>query len=271
VWANALDHRFSGGELAGHSLGNLVLVGLSQTLGDFAEATAHVAALLGVTARVLPATSAAVDLCAETGEDAEPGEGVGDGADFADGEDVADGRVKGPRAEYSRTLVGQALIAHSTERARRVWLRPERPAVPDEVLAAIAVADQVVLGPGSLFTSVLAVCAVTAIRDALAARTEGRIYVCNLGPREPETSGFGADDHLRALADHGVAVDTVVCDPATQVGVPSLAGLSWTGGLDAGAALSVVQARVARPNGHTHDPALLAGVLEALSGAVQGV
>ena len=78
------------------------------------------------------------------------------------------------------------------------------------MLEAVADADQVVIGPGSLFTSVLAVCVVPGIRDALAARTGGRVYVCNLRPQLPETAGFTAEDHLRAVLDHGVPVDVMV-------------------------------------------------------------
>ena len=99
--------------------------------------------------------------------------------------------------------------------------RPAEPPVPEAVLEAIATADQVVIGPGSLFTSVLAVCAVPGIRDALAARSGGRVYVCNVGLQIGETGGFDADDHMAALADHGVVVDAVVCDPAAPVGALS--------------------------------------------------
>jgi uncharacterized cofD-like protein len=234
VWADALDYRFSdrSGELAGHSLGNLVLVALSQTMGDFVTATAELAHLLGVTARILPATSEAVALCAEI---------EGGGVTEVD---------------------GQANVAHSAAPIRRVWLRPPDPMAPAEVLAAIASADQVVLGPGSLFTSVLAVCAVPGIRQALAERDGGRVYVCNLRPQDPETAGYDADAHLAALAAHGVAIDAILCDPSTTVGVPGPAA----GGAEPGPrAVRVVAAPVAGPSGHSHDPALLADVLSRLA------
>jgi len=232
VWADALDYRFSdrSGELAGHSLGNLVLVALSQTTGDFVAATAELAHLLGVTARILPATSEAVELCAEIG-----------------GGEVA----------------GQANVAHSVAPIRRVWLRPPDPAAPAEVLAAIASADQVVLGPGSLFTSVLAVCAVPGIRQALAERDGGRVYVCNLRPQDPETAGYDADAHLAALAAHGVAIDAILCDQSTTVGVPGPAAA--LGAEPGPRAVRVVAAPVAGPSGHSHDPALLADVLARLA------
>ena len=81
---------------------------------------------------------------------------------------------------------------------------------PPEALAAIVAADQVILGPGSLYTSVLAVTAVGALPRRVASRTGGRIYICNLREQVPETSGFDVAAHVRALRDHGVVVDMVI-------------------------------------------------------------
>jgi hypothetical protein len=100
----------------------------------------------------------------------------------------------------------------------------------------------------------LAVCAVPAIRDALNARRTGRIYICNLATQDAETKGLHADAHLAALVAHDVVVDTVICDPATEVGA-----------LSAGSSAHVVTAALAAPNGHSHDPAALAEVLVALA------
>jgi uncharacterized cofD-like protein len=234
AWAKALDYRFAGGDLDGHSVGNLVLVALSETTGDFAGAVARVARLLGARATVLPATAVAVVLSAEM--------------------DDRDGPAKRVR------VVGQAKVAHSPRRLRRVWVDPPDPPVPGEVLEAIATADQVVIGPGSLFTSVLAVCAVPGIRDALAARSGGRVYVCNVGHQIGETGGFDADDHMTALADHGVVVDAVVCDPTAPVGA-----LSKSAPGRAGDSVQVATAALAAADGHSHDPVLLAAVLERLA------
>jgi uncharacterized cofD-like protein len=239
AWAKALDYRFKGGDLDGHSLGNLVLVALSETSGDFAGAVAHVAGLLGARAKVLPATSVAVVLCAE--QDEPHGNG-------------GEGRLMGQ-------LVGQVKVAHAPGRLRRVWVVPPSPPVPEAVLEAIATADQVVIGPGSLFTSVLAVCAVPGIREALSARSAGRVYVCNVGLQIGETGGFDADDHLAALSDHGVVVDAVVCDPAAPVGALSTAAAraARPGGVQVAAAALVAA------DGHSHDPCRLAPVLERLA------
>jgi uncharacterized cofD-like protein len=238
AWAEALDYRFRGGDLDGHSLGNLVLVALSETTGDFAGAVARVAELLGARARVLPATSVAVVLCAEQ-----------------------DGPIGGGSEAQ---LVGQVKVAHAPGRLRRVWVDPPNPPVPDAVLEAIARADQVVIGPGSLFTSVLAVCAVPGIRQALSARSRGRVYVCNVGHQIGETGGFDADDHLAALSDHGVVVDAVVCDPGAPVGGLSTAVARTA---RAGAPVQVATASLLAADGHSHDPHLLAPVLERLVGS----
>ncbi len=210
-----------------------MLVALSETTGDFAAAVAHVGRLLGARAQVLPATSMSVVLCAE--------------------QDTPDGG--GGQAQ----LVGQVKVAHAPGRLRRVWTDPPNPAVPEAVLEAISTADQVVVGPGSLFTSVLAVCAVPGIRQALAARSGGRVYVCNVGHQIGETGGFDADDHLAALADHGVVVDAVVCDPHAPVGALS------TSAARAGHGVQVATADLVAADGHSHDPRLLAPVLERLA------
>jgi len=238
VWAKALDYRFTDGELAGHSLGNLVLVALSEATGDFAAAAGEVAHLLGARGTVLPASAVPVRLCAQ---------------------------IQGP--EGTARVVGQARIAHSGPGVRRVWLEPPSPPAHPAAVDAIAEAALVVLGPGSLFTSVLAVCAVPGVSQALAASRAGRAYVCNLSPQEGETEGYDADAHLEALAAHGVVVDTVVCDPSAKVGLPSTAALAQVGG---GHPARLVQAEVARPNGHTHDPRLLGAVLRTLVGPQVG-
>jgi uncharacterized cofD-like protein len=222
VWQKAFDYRFPAGELAGHSLGNLMLLGLTEATGSFIEAIAAAAGLLGVQARVLPATAGAVDLKAVAG---------------------------------GREVVGQVNVMHAAAPIRLVSLVPPDPPAPAEVLEAIEQADQVVIGPGSLYTSVLAACIVPSIRQALAARRSSRVYVCNLAAQTEETTGLDAGAHLAALADHGVPIDVVVCDPTTEVGVP----------VPAAGGPQVIAAPVAAANGHAHDPERLAGVLEALA------
>jgi uncharacterized cofD-like protein len=119
-----------------------------------------------------------------------------------------------------------------------VSLVPADPPAPPDVLEAIAAADQVVIGPGSLFTSVLAAAVVPGIRDALMATRARRIYVCNLRPQIPETAGYTSEDHIRALREHGVHPDVVLT--------------------------STPERPLARSDGAAHDPVLLAQALEDL-------
>ena len=179
TWARAFEHRFDAGELEGHALGNLVLVGLAETTGDFIAALDEAGRLLGAQGRVLPATTEPVMLKAE----------------------AAGGSVEGQVA------------VQNTGRIAAVSLVPADATAPAEALAAIAAADQVVLGPGSLFTSVLAVVAVPAIREALAATSARKVYVCNLRQQQPETAGYDFAAHVAALEGHGVVVDDVLAHP----------------------------------------------------------
>ncbi len=146
LWASAFEHRFAGGELDGHALGNLVLVGLTQTLGSFTLALEEAGRLLGAVGTVLPATDQPVVLHATAREPVSQG---------------------GDRS--LRRVEGQVAVAN-TPGIRRVALEPADPAPPAAVLDALASADQVVLAPGSLYTSVLPPLLVPATRAAIAAR-----------------------------------------------------------------------------------------------------
>jgi len=218
VWSRVFEHRFEAGELEGHAVGNLVIAGLASALGDFNVALEEAGRLLGAVGRVLPATSVPVVLKAE----------------------AADGPVE-----------GQVRVS-STSRISGVGLVPPDAAPPPAVLRAIAEADQVVIGPGSLFTSVLAVIAVPAIRLALAATEARTVYVANLRPQAPETAGFDVAAHVAALQSHGLTPDVVLRDPA---GLP-------LGDID----VEWVDAPLAADGGTVHDPARLASALTQLLG-----
>jgi uncharacterized cofD-like protein len=215
--ARAFERRFTEGELAGHALGNLILAGLLDVSGDLVVGVDEAARLLGAVGRVLPATTELVVLKAE-----------------ADAGEVA----------------GQVAVA-STERIRRVSLVPDDARAPAAAVAALGRADQIVIGPGSLFTSVLAAVAVPAIAEAVAGSAAQRVYVCNLRPQVPETEGYSVADHVAALVGHGVAVDVVLCDTSQgmAVGEPGL---------------RVVDRALAGSNGLVHEPARLAGALSDL-------
>ncbi len=218
VWSTAFEHRFDAGELEGHALGNLVIAGLAASTGDFLFAVAEAGRLVQAGGTVLPATTVPVVLKA----------------------DAAGGAVQG------QVAVGQA------GRIARVSLVPVDPEPPAAALEALARADQIVLGPGSLYTSVLAVVAVPSLREALAAARGRKVYVCNLRPQVPETEGYDVAAHLAALEGHGVEVDVVLCDTTRlPLGAP---GRPW------------VDAPLARPNGLAHDSGRLAAALVDLVG-----
>jgi uncharacterized cofD-like protein len=232
LWAGAFEHRFTGGELEGHALGNLVLVGLSERLGSFSAAVDEAGRLLGAVGRVVPACAEAVELKAEV---------AGDRAGVSDVEEVE----------------GQVAVANSAN-IRRVGLVPADAEAPPEAVAAIAAADQVVLAPGSLYTSIVAVVCVRALRDAIAATPAHVVQVGNLRPQLPETAGLDGTDHLAAVLDHGGRVDTFLYDSEGQLAVDAervrVLGVEPVAGT------------MAAPNGHSHDPVLLASMLSALGG-----
>jgi uncharacterized cofD-like protein len=213
VWGRVFEHRFAEGDLEGHPVGNLVIAGLTSALGDFRLALDEAGRLVGATDDVIPATTEPVDLKAE----------IDGGA----------------------PLEGQVQVSNADAPITRVSLVPPDPAAPPEALAAIAAADQVVIGPGSLFSSVLAVVAVPAITEALAATSATKVYVCNLRPEPHETEDYDAARHLAALQAHGLEVDVVLHDPEAMPLGP-LTGVT------------VVPCRLARPDGLAHDPGRLA-------------
>jgi 2-phospho-L-lactate transferase/gluconeogenesis factor (CofD/UPF0052 family) len=128
---------------------------------------------------------------------------------------------------------------------------PPGAAAPAEAVEAVLGADQVVLGPGSLFTSVLAAAVVEDVRDALKRTAARRVYVCNVRAEAGETRGYDVAAHVAALRRHGIEPDVVVA----QRGALPLG--------DVGA--EVVEADVVRPHGLAHDPARLGDVLAGLA------
>ncbi len=218
LWGRVFEHRFDSGELEGHAVGNLIIAGLTSTTGDFIAALDEAGRLVGAVGRVLPATTTPVVLKAE-----------------ADGSPVE----------------GQVTVAQ-TPRVSRVSIVPPDAEPPPAALEALARADQVVIGPGSLFTSVLAAAVVPALSTALARTSAQKVYVGNLRPQVPETEGYDLAAHVEALAAHGLEVDMVVHDP---------------GGMPRGdLRVPCVEREVGREDGSGHDPDKLAEALSALVG-----
>jgi len=214
--AVAFERRYDEGELAGHALGNLILLGLIDATGDLVQGVREAALLLGARGDVLPATTEPVVLK----------------ADSAQG-----------------TVAGQVAVM-GTGDLWAVSLVPDDAQPPPLAVERILGAEQVVIGPGSLFTSVLAAVSVHDIAEAVAQSDAQVVYVCNLRPQVPETDGFDVAAHVAALARHNVMVDVVVCDSIQGMGI---------GATD----ICVRDVPLTGENRLVHSPAKLA---EALSG-----
>lgn len=206
---DALEHRFSDGDLDGHAAGNIWLAALLESASNTVEALDVLAAMVGARGRILPSTHGSVDLVAHTGH------GV---------------------------VQGQVAVA-STIGVERVSTQPTDPPVPIEVVAAIAEADAVVVGPGSLFTSVLAAL-VPGVLRAIEASEARVVYVANLNPKSDETRSFSLADHIRAVTRHGLRPDVVLADRAEANG-------SQTNSFPTD--FELVFRTVAQPNSFLHD------------------
>ena len=167
------QYRFSDGSgLAGHSFGNLFIVAMSGVVGNFEDAIRQTSRVLAVRGQIIPSTLANVTLYAKTDD--------------------------------ARTIQGESSISGSKVdgRIKEVFLQPEDPPAHPEAVRAILDADMIILGPGSLYTSVLPNLLVKGIRRAFAASPAMKVYVCNVATQPGETDGFGVIDHVGAVEEH---------------------------------------------------------------------
>jgi uncharacterized cofD-like protein len=195
--AAMMQHRFTGSDpLAGHPVGNLVLCGLMEVLGDPVAALDHVAALVRAAGRVLPMACDPVWIEADVrgADQGRPGEVI--------------------------TVRGQHAVAVTRGEVETVRLTPARPAPCVEAVAATKDADWLIFGPGSWYTSVIPHLLVPELADAIAHSPARRLITLNLAV-EQETSGLSLPDHLAALTRYlpGLRVDVVLAD-GNAVGDP---------------------------------------------------
>ena len=193
TWRDVLQHRFDGdGPLAGHAVGNLLIVALWELLDDPVAGLDLVARLLRANGRVLPMAAVPLDIEADvTGlDDADPG------------------RV--------HVVSGQAEVATTAGRVQQVRLVPQSPPAYPESVAAIRSADWVILGPGSWFTSVMPHLLVPDLQEALSVTRAHRLLILNLESRTTETADFTAAGHVDSFALNapGVRLDVVLADPS---------------------------------------------------------
>lgn len=174
------QYRFTDGEaLEGHSFGNLFLVAMTSITGDFDTAIKESSKILAIKGRVLPATLSPVTL----------------GAVMEDGNKV----------------VGESSITSDSRRIDHVFLKPTECSPPDEVISAISEADLIVLGPGSLYTSIIPNLLIGGIVEAINASRAVTVYVCNVMTQPGETDGYKASDHLNALLKQAAGLKVDYC------------------------------------------------------------
>jgi uncharacterized cofD-like protein len=165
------QYRFHAGRgLRGHSFGNLFLTALTDVTGDFAEAVRVSGEVLAIRGRIFPATVENVSL-----------EAV-----------MSDGKI----------VSGETRIARSGKRIRRLRLHPRHVRPLPEVLEAISHANLILIGPGSLYTSILPNLLVSGVSEAIEASSATRVYIANLMTQPGETQGYSLTDHVRAIYRH---------------------------------------------------------------------
>lgn len=171
LMSEMLRYRFSSGSgLAGHSLGNLILAAITDISGDFVTAVRELSRVFAVRGRVLPAAGEAVVLSAE----------------------MEDGSI----------VTGESKIPEAGGRIKRVFLEPSEVEPLPEAVAAIEEADAILIGPGSLYTSILPNLLVPKLAEAVMASEAIKIFVCNVMTQPGETDGYTVSDHLQAIYDH---------------------------------------------------------------------
>ena len=225
--------------LGGHAVGNLLIAAMAALEGgDFEEGVRRMNRVLAVRGQVLPVSPTPLTLHAT----------------------LRDGQ----------TIAGQSLIARSSG-IERVWLTPDGVACSEDAVAAIAEADLVVLGPGSLYTSLLPALLLPEIRAAVESTSALCVYVCNVATQDGETAGYDLAAHVEALAAHtspGIA-DVVLANGGAGARAPGTYRAEpvrltrWPPEIEPAPRLAIDDV-VAPANAHHHDPARLAGALLGL-------
>jgi uncharacterized cofD-like protein len=196
------QYRFSDGnpELDGHPFGNLFISALSEITGSFEDAVVESGRVLAVHGRVLPATLHDVRLVAD---------------------------VQLPHNITEVRVEGESTIPKFPGNVQRVWLEPNNPAAYPQVIQAILAAELIVIGPGSLFTSIIPDLLVPDIVAAIQASRALKIYVCNVATQPGETDGYTCEDHIKVLNEHiGESIfDIIVVNNKYESQLPS--GSEW--------------------------------------------
>lgn len=195
------QYRFGeGAGLNGHNLGNLFITALADITGSFEEAVAESGRVLAVQGRVLPSTLHDVKL-------------------------VADKAVKNSQSDVR--ISGESKIPLTDGRITRVWLEPDNPLAFPPAVQSILNADLIIVGPGSLFTSILPNLLVPDLAEAIKASRATKFYICNVATQTGETDGFSTADHIRTIEKHlnQRIFDLVICNQKQDLNLPD--GVDW--------------------------------------------
>lgn len=244
MWRDTLQHRFGGhGAMAGHALGNLLITGLAERLGDTQAALDQVAQWTGSAGRVIPVCPQPLDIEA----------------------DVA-GLDDDPRV--LRSVRGQVAVATTPGTVRRVRLTPAQPPASAAAVEAILEADMVTIGPGSWFSSVIPHILVPDVAQALNETEATVVVILNLSPEAGETHGFTTERHIHVFSQHApqLRVDYFLADERTATSAGERENIARAADrLDAQVVFAPL--REVGEDGvalNRHDPNRLAAALQAL-------
>jgi uncharacterized cofD-like protein len=236
LMSRLFQYRFGeGSALGGHSFGNLFVLAMTGITGNFEHALRETSRVLAVQGVILPSTLQEVEICAQ----------------FTDGSEVC----------------GESTIPEIGKPIERISLRPNHPAAQPEAVSAILDADLIVLGPGSLYTSVMPNLLVEGIAKALIQSDGIKIYVCNVATQPGETDGYNVQAHVDALVRHLPGqvnpLDVVIAPRHPDGAPPAEPGVSL---VNAGPSRSpqprvIVEDVVRADQPLRHDPDKLAAVL----------
>jgi uncharacterized cofD-like protein len=194
LMSKVFQYRFASDTgLKGHSLGNLFITALTDITGSFESAIAESGRVLAVQGRVLPATLHDVRLVADI--------------------NVPEGQVR---------VTGESMIPKTHGKIQRVWLEPNNPLAYPPSIQAILSADLIIIGPGSLYTSLLPNLLVPDLAEALRASRALKFYICNVATQPGETDGYSSNDHVKTIESHmrGRIFDLIICNNRDNLVLP---------------------------------------------------
>jgi uncharacterized cofD-like protein len=241
LWSELFAHRFTQGDISDHSLGNLILVALTDLFGDFSTAVDTAARMLGALGDVIPVADHPVTLSAVI-------------------DDIS--------------VSGQAAITDTEGHVSSLAIEPSDTMASRRALEAVAGANQIVIGPGSLYTSVVSALMVQMLAPAVMEAEAQRVFVLNLVTQEGETTGMSGKDHIDALAEHvGIEGSGVVVAHDGPIDVPAGHEPVRVSAEDAarhGWEVVLADVNDAWSDWPQHDPMKLGRVLENLASGLPG-